>query len=312
MGVKMRKIWISILLAVVLLLSSCANISTESTVETTSVTTVAAETTRTEIETSAAKTETTTMDSSCETETTAQSITETQETEVEATTSEYEETEQTTWATGTTYDTLPEFEGFLSFDGPERGTFWQGKADIETANFITHDSKKYVGAVFRIIGVKDPNYYDIATLYYVQAVKVYGDATYDPSTIYSMAYKGTYENTLYGRPPLEIGKDYLYLIAPNCLSAPGIAEFENMPILQMGLMMPVVQDGEKTYVYGYGVDFSGLECAIEIRDEDENQIYKAGKHDAIIAKLNEIGIRLPTFDYKCELEEMLREIDVIE
>ena len=48
-GVKMRKIWISILLVATLLLSSCANISTESTVETTSVTTVAAETKRTEI-----------------------------------------------------------------------------------------------------------------------------------------------------------------------------------------------------------------------------------------------------------------------
>ena len=311
----MRKTWLGILLATAVLLSSCANIETESTAYNSYETTAAIETTSKTEETTTilfvSEAETTPMTSVSERETTAQSVKETQETEVEATTSEYEETEQTTWATGTTYDTLPEFEGFLSFDGPERGTFWQGKADIETANFITHDSKKYVGAVFRIIGVKDPNYYDIATLYYVQAVKVYGDATYDPSTIYSMAYKGTYENTLYGRPPLEIGKDYLYLIAPNCLSAPGIAEFENMPILQMGLMMPLEQVGDKTYVYGYGVDFSGLECAIEITDEEENQIYKVGKHDAIIAKLNEIGIRLPTFDYKCELEEMLREIDVI-
>ena len=62
----------------------------------------------------------------------------------------------------------------------------------------------------------------------------------------------------------------------------------------------------------YRVDFGGLRCAIKIEDDEENQIYKVGKHDAIIAQLNEIGVRLPTFDYKCELEEMLREIDVIE
>ena len=307
MGMKMRKIWISILLVATLLLSSCANIATESTADNSSKTTVAIKTTSTEIETSAAKTETTPMISPCETETTAQSITETQETEVEVTTSAYEETEQTSWATGTTYDTLPEFQGFLQFGGEGRGTFWQGKADIAATKF-----EGRVGAIFRIIGVKDPNYYDIATLYYVQVVKVYGDATYDPSTIYSMAYKGTYENTLYGRPPLEIGKDYLYIIDPYYLSAPGMVEFENMPIVQMGLMMPIVQDGDKTYVYGYGVDFGNLECAIEITDEEENQIYKVGKHDAIIAKLKEIGVRLPTFDYKCELEEMLREIDVID
>ena len=308
----MKKTWISVLLAAVLLLSSCTNISTESTVETTSAMTTAAETTSTEIDTSAAKTETTPMTSPCEAETTAQSITETQETELDVTTSEYEETEQTSWATGTTYESLPEFQGFMEFAGEGRGTFWQGKADITTTDFRTHDLKKYVGAIFRIIGVKDPNYYDVATLYYVQVVKVYGEASYDPSTIYCMAYKGTYESTLYGRPPLEIGKDYLYLIGPGFAYVERFEEFEYMPLVQMGLMMPVVQDGNKTYVYGYGVDFSGLQCAIEITDEEENQIYKVGTHDAIIAKLNDIGMRLPTFDYKCELEEMLREIDVIE
>ena len=51
----MRKTWISILLASVLLLSSCANISTESTVDNSSETTVAIETTSTEIETDSTK-----------------------------------------------------------------------------------------------------------------------------------------------------------------------------------------------------------------------------------------------------------------
>lgn len=307
----MKKTLISVLLAAVLLLSSCTDISTESTADNSSETTVAIQTTSQTAETTTilfvSEADTTPTTLLGETGTTAHSITETQATEVEVTTSEYEETEKTTWATGTTYDTLPEFEGFIEFGGEGRDIFWQGKADISASNF-----EGYVGAIFRIIGVKDPSYYGGAVLYYAQVVKVYGEASYDPSTLYCLGYKGSYENTLYGRPPLEIGKDYLYLIDYLFSEVERFEKFEYMPLVQMGLMMPVVQDGDKTYVYGYGVDFSGLECAIEITDEEENQIYKVGKHDAIIAKLNELGVRLPTFDYKCDLEEMLREIDVIE
>ena len=307
----MRKIWISILLATVLLLSSCMNVELESTADNSSETTAAIETTSKTEETTTilavSEAETTPMTSPCETETAVQSITETQETEVEVTTSEYEEAEQTSWATGTTYDTLPEFEGFTKFDGPGRDTFWQGKADIAASNF-----DGCVGAIFRIIGVKDPSYYGRAVLYYAQVIDIYGEISADSSIIYCLGYKGSYDKTLYGRPPLEIGKDYLYLIESGFSNVTRMEKFEYMPLVQMGLMMPVVQDGDKTYVYGYGVDFSGLQCAIEITDEEENQIYKVGKHDAIIAKLNELGVRLPTFDYKCELEEMLREIDIID
>ena len=307
----MRKTWLGILLATAVLLSSCANIETESAAYNSYETTAAIETTSKTEETTTilavSEAETTPMTSPGETETTAQSVEKTQETEVEATTSEYEETEQTTWATGTTYETLPEFQGFTEFGGEGRDIFWQGKADISASNF-----KGRVGVVFRIIGVKDPSYYGGAVLYYAQVVKVYGEASYDPSTLYCLGYKGSYENTLYGRPPLEIGKDYLYLTGPGFANVERMEKFEYMPLIQMNPMMPVVQDGDKTYVYGYGVDFSGLQCAIEITDEEENQIYKVGKHDAIITKLNEIGVRLPTFDYKCELEEMLREIDIID
>ena len=157
----MRKTWISILLASVLLLSSCANISTESTVDNSSETTVAIETTSTEIETSAAKTETTTMDSPGETETTAQSITETQETEVEVTTSEYEETEQTSWATGTSYETLPEFEEFLEYSG-DKGYYWRGKVDITSSKY----SDTRIVYRIRVIGVMDPSLGERISLFY--------------------------------------------------------------------------------------------------------------------------------------------------
>ena len=296
----MKKIWISILLIAALLLSSCANIEAESTTDSSVETTATVETT--------VKVQETTTEESEEQQTMIDTTqTATVETMSESTSNIMKELEETTtWATGTTYDTLPEFEGFMEFGGEGRGTFWQGKADIASKNF----SDCY-GAIFRIIGVKNPNYGDVCTLYYAQVIKVYGAESFDPSVIYCLAYKGTYENTLYGRPPLEIGKDYLYIIGNDFMDIQGYEINEYMPLVQMGLMMPVVQDGDKTYVYGYGVDFSGLQCAIEITDDEENHIYKVGKHDAIIAKLNGIGMRLPTFDYKCELEEMLKELDII-
>ena len=295
----MRKTWISILLATVLLLSSCMNVESESTAEASFETTATIET--------MSMTEETTTEESTDWQTTLDN---TQITMVETTStstrkmSELEET--TTWATGTTYDTLPEFQGFMEFDGKDRGYFWQGKADI-----TDKDLNGFVGAVFRIIGVKNPNYYDICTIYYAQVVDVYGIESFDSSTIYCLAYKGTYEKTLYGRPPLEIGKDYLYIIENDFMDVPGYEKNEYMPLVQMGLMMPLKEVEDKTYVYGYGLDFGNLECAIEIEDDEENQIYKVGKHDAIIAKLNDIGMKLPTFDYKCELEEMLRELEII-
>ena len=74
------------------------------------------------------------------------------------------------------------------------------------------------------------------------------------------------------------------------------------------LMMPIENAEGVEYVYGYGIDFEGLDCAISITDEEENQIYKPGKHDGMIAQVLADEEKLPTFDYKCELSALLEEL----
>ena len=103
------------------------------------------------------------------------------------------------------------------------------------------------------------------------------------------------------RPPLEVSREYLRLspIDPD------------ITLIQMGMVLPIAYTTTgKVYVYGYGFDFSELKCAIPITDEKENQILKEGIHDKHIAYAKEHGITLPTFDYKCEVDAMLKELDV--
>ena len=65
---------------------------------------------------------------------------------------------------------------------------------------------------------------------------------------------------------------------------------------------------ERTVAY---YDGGTLENAsIPITDEKENQILKEGIHDKHIAYANENDIILPTFDYKCEWNAMLKELGV--
>ncbi len=302
----MKKTWISILLVAALLLSSCANISTESTVETTSATTVAAETTRTEIETSAAKTETTTMDSPCETETTAQSITETQETEVEVTTSEYEETEQTSWATGTSYETLPEFEEFLEYSG-DKGYYWRGKVDITSSKY----SDTRIVYRIRVIGVMDPSLGERISLFYVQALEAYGVETFDPDAIYLFPQSGSFSHQHYKLAMPVVGEEYYVITTTDVLELSAFEQYENKTTLG-GFLMPIEEINGKTYVYSYLIDLGKMDCAIKITDEKENMVYKEGKHDDILAALKRSNVSVPTFDYKCEIYAMLKELDIIE
>ena len=72
-------------------------------------------------------------------------------------------------------------------------------------------------------------------------------------------------------------------------------------------MMPIEEIDGVEYVYGYGIDLGYLDCAIAITDEEENQIYKPGKHDSMIAQVLADGEELPTFDYKCKLADLIEE-----
>lgn len=302
----MKKTWISILLVAALLLSSCTNISTESTVDNSSETTVTIETTSTEIETSAAKTETTTMDSPCETETTAQSITETQEMEVEVTTLEQEDAEQTTWATGTSYETLPEFEEFLEYSG-DKGYYWRGKVDITSSKY----SDTRIVYRIRVIGVMDPSLGERISLFYVQALEAYGVETFDPDAIYLFPQSGSFSHQHYKLAMPVVGEEYYVITTTDVLELSAFEQYENKTTLG-GFLMPIEEINGKTYVYSYLIDLGKMDCAIKITDEKENMVYKEGKHDDVLAALKRSNVSVPTFDYKCEIYAMLKELDIIE
>ena len=153
----------------------------------------------------------------------------------------------------------------------------------------------------RVVGMSAEPYPGVGTddwsVYYVQITAVYGaepdERFVAGDEIYTMSYLGSWEESLYGRPMLEIGKEYLRLNTIN-LGTPT-------------LMMPIMERNGVEYVYGYGIEMGGLNCAIPITDEEENQIYKLGLHDDEIAFLIREGQALPTFDYKCELYAFLEE-----
>ena len=76
--------------------------------------------------------------------------------------------------------------------------------------------------------------------------------------------------------------------------------------------MPIEEINGKTYVYSYLIDLGKMDCAIKITDEKENMVYKEGKHDDVLAALKRSNVSVPTFDYKCEIYAMLKELDIIE
>ena len=81
-------------------------------------------------------------------------------------------------------------------------------------------------------------------------------------------------------------------------------------VIQASLMAPIEYVNGEAYVYGYGFDFSHLACAIEITDGVENQIFTPGIYDKYIRYALMNDIVLPTFDYKCELYALLKELGI--
>lgn len=155
--------------------------------------------------------------------------------------------------------------------------------------------------LFRVLDIKDDNQ-GVFMNYYVQIVEIYGLENYNTDKVYRMAWRGHLDEQLYGRPPLEIGKVYGRFL--------GVTEemLEGLNLWQAALIFGVEEQNGKRYIYGYGTDLSDINCKIEITDDEENSIYKVGKHDKAIAYLNTIGQELPTFDYKCDLDEFYAEL----
>lgn len=187
------------------------------------------------------------------------------------------------------------FESFMRF--PSSNQYFLGKATLEK---YQTDGSSIV--LFRVIGMEE-KYVGDFMIYLVQIVDVYGIKNYDTDKVYRMAWRGHLEEHLYGRPPLEVGKIYGRLMALN----EGDLEIYNL--WQAGLIYDVKEENGKRYLYAYGTDLSQYHCKIPITDPEENSIYKPGKHDKAIAKLNELGQPLPTFDYKVEAEAFYKELN---
>ena len=143
---------------------------------------------------------------------------------------------------------------------------------------------------------------DTATVYQIRILETYGwYPEIDSEKIYLLGYRGTPAKPLLDRPPLQVGKEYLRLGTHD----------PDITLIQMSMVLPIEYTTTgKAYVYGYGFDFSELKCAIPITDEKENQILKEGIHDKHIAYAKEHGITLPTFDYKCELNALIKVLGV--
>ena len=198
----------------------------------------------------------------------------------------------------TTADSAPyqdTFESFMKFPG-DKGYFF-GKVAFER-----YETEGCSIVFFRVIGMEE-EYVGDFMIYLVQIVDIYGVKNYETEKIYRMAWRGHLEDQLYGRPPLEIGKTYGRLMALN----EGDLEIYNL--WQAGLIYDVKEENGKRYLYAYGTDLSQYNCKIPITDPEENNIYKPGKHDKAIAKLNALGQPLPTFDYKVEAEAFYQELN---
>ena len=187
------------------------------------------------------------------------------------------------------------FEAFMRFPG-NKGYFFDKIAleryEIEGSSIV----------FFRVIEMEE-EYVGDFMIYLVQIVDIYGVKNYDTEKVYRMAWRGHLEDQLYGRPPLEIGKTYAQLMALN----EGDLEIYNL--WQAGLIYDVKEENGKRYLYPYGTDLSIYDCKIPITDPEENSIYKKGKHDKAIAKLEELGESLPTFDYKVEAKAFFEELN---
>lgn len=184
------------------------------------------------------------------------------------------------------------FESFKPFSNG-RGIFF-GKKDV----FDIFYSATPIFIRFQVIDLYQET--DDFTKYHVKVTQIYGsDMNFDKEKIYVMNFLGFEKTPMYGRPMLEIGKEYGRFAGPS---------FVDYELMQASLIYKICDDGETTYVYGYGVDLGSAKCAIPITDEKENAIYEVGKHDKILAYLQSIGQEIPVFEFKCEVNALLKEI----
>ena len=161
-------------------------------------------------------------------------------------------------------DHMDDFESFMEFPIDRfTGELYHEKSKL-VPNHIKGD-----GAIrFIVEGIE--MHTETVTTYRVRVLEIYGwEEELDTEKVYLLGYRGTPKNPLHDRPALEIGKEYLRLKKIDL----------SLDVIQMTMALPLAYTTTgKAYVYGYGFDFSQLACAIEIIDETENQIFKPGIH----------------------------------
>lgn len=203
------------------------------------------------------------------------------------------------------YENLSDqFEELMPFMDASRGYFY-GKSDIR--QYTDADYEQLVGVHYRVVSYDDSYAGTWCTRWNIEIIEVYGAERYqitegDYDSLAQMYIKGKPTTHLYGRPIPEVGKEYFrYISKEDLLDA-------NWGV---GLYLSINEEDGVKYLYGYGIDLSVFDGAIKIVDEDENQIYKPGIHDKVIAHLNQIGQELPTFDYKCEVSDFLYGLGIL-
>ncbi len=168
-----------------------------------------------------------------------------------------------------------------------------------------------VFVLFRVLAREDTPYINTpAMTYYIQIVDVYGNVGYDTSRSYRVHFQGATTKQRYGLPDLEIGKIYGRFLVNTIDGEDGTQAYLDNDATWIAFpIFDVKEIDGKRYIYSYNRDISQVECAIPITDPEENNIYKVGKHDKQIAELERLGIPLPTFDYKCELDAFFTEYE---
>ena len=192
------------------------------------------------------------------------------------------------------------FEAFMDFRN-----VYIGKVDITEghgANYVK----------FKVLGLQEGYVNTVngrCSMYYIRIDGIYGKQLKEYHNLigstYIFQYFGTPENPLFGRPSLEIGKEYAAMdVSKNMF-------LRQEKYIGPSLVFQLIEENGVEYAYGNGVDFSGLPFAIKITDEEANKIYKEGVHDREIKQTLYDGQNLPTFDYKCKFEDLIERADKV-
>ena len=137
------------------------------------------------------------------------------------------------------------------------------------------------------------------TLYSFRVIDNFGQGDIDSSILFTIWVNGNNFHQIYGQPMPEIGHEYvIYNFIPT--TDPDVP-------LMASYWLDIKEQGGDEYLYPFYLDISDFSSAIKIDNEEENQIYKKGKHSYIIEYLRKNKISMPTFDYKIKLFDFLHE-----